>query len=116
MYYESTLPSERKAFKAAFDVLTSSPFAPAVKYDREIEVWGRKLRVPKSSSVGEGIAWFTFQDLCGGFRGAADYIEVTKQFGTIFVSLVSLSGIAWRGEDLDLDTCSVGGRLKRSPR
>jgi hypothetical protein len=55
--------------------MTSSPFAPSVKYNREIEVWGRKLAVPKSSSAGTGVAWFRFEDVRSSFLLIVDFRE-----------------------------------------
>lgn len=34
----------------------------------------------------EGVVWFDFETLCGGPRSAADYIELARQFHTVFVS------------------------------
>lgn len=62
-----------------FDSLTTDEL---VIPDRTIDVWGRKLVVKESS---ESVAWFRFEDLCGKNLGAADYLEVTKQFGGIFL-------------------------------
>ena len=36
--------------------------------------------------MADGIAWFTFEDLCGGPRSTADYIEIARYFHTVFLS------------------------------
>jgi len=54
----------------------------AIVHNRKIDVWGRQLTVPEST---KNVAWFTFGNLCGKNLGAADYLEVTKTFGTIFL-------------------------------
>jgi protein AFG1 len=46
--------------------------------------------VPESTSR---IAKFSFQDLCGKPLCAADYLEVTKTFGTIFLLDVPEMGL-----------------------
>ncbi|KAG9104200.1 hypothetical protein FRC06_004625 [Ceratobasidium sp. 370] len=51
--------------------------------DRTLNIWGRKLRIPESAG---STARFTFQELCGQPLSAADYIEVTRAFETIFVT------------------------------
>lgn len=38
----------------------------------------------------EGIAWFDFATLCRGPRGAADYIELARQYHTVFIAGVPL--------------------------
>ena len=50
--------------------------------DTSVEMEGRKLKVKRLAS---GVAWFDFNDLCGGPRGVADYIEIARQFQTVFV-------------------------------
>lgn len=50
---------------------------------RELTIWGRKLTVPESTSR---IAKFTFQELCGKALSAADYLEITKTFETVFIT------------------------------
>lgn len=54
-----------------------------VEHDRELSIWGRKLIIPESSS---GVAKFTFKQLCGQPRSAADYLEITKTFETVFIT------------------------------
>lgn len=51
--------------------------------DRTLNIWGRKLRIPESAGT---TARFSFQELCGKPLSAADYIEVTRTFETIFVT------------------------------
>ena len=73
-----------------FASLTSAdPSDPAIS-DRELHTWGRTIVVPESTSK---IAKFSFDDLCGKPLSAADYIEVTKTFGTIFLLDVPKMGL-----------------------
>lgn len=58
--------------------------------NRKLEVWGRNLIVPES---GNGIAKFTFAELCGNPLSAADYIAITNEFGTIFVEDIPLMNL-----------------------
>ena len=50
--------------------------------DTAIEIEGRQIKVRRLAS---GVVWFDFFDLCDGPRGAADYIEIARQFQTVFV-------------------------------
>jgi len=34
----------------------------------------------------EGVVWFEFQDICGGPRSAADYIEIARCFHTVLIA------------------------------
>lgn len=43
-------------------------------------------RVMTARRVAAGVAWFDFDELCGGPRGQADYIELARRFHTILIS------------------------------
>ncbi|TNY24192.1 AFG1-like ATPase-domain-containing protein [Rhodotorula diobovata] len=91
VYFSPIDPSTRtefaKLFAASCENLT--PSEPVVA-DRSLSVWGRPVRVPHSTSQ---VAHFTFADLCGDGHSAADYLEITKTFGRIFVSDVPQLGL-----------------------
>ena len=53
--------------------------------DTTIEIEGRRIKVERLAS---GVAWFDFHEICGGPRGAADYIEIARQFQTVFIENV----------------------------
>ena len=72
-----------------FAAYTSDPADPPLR-NRKLETWGRTLLVPESTSK---VARFRFDDLCGRPLSAADYIEITKTFGTIFVTDVPKMGL-----------------------
>ncbi|GAA5902458.1 hypothetical protein JCM8208_006894 [Rhodotorula glutinis] len=76
-----------KLFRAACDHLSPNE---AVTTDRQLSVWGRPVHVPHSTSQ---VAHFAFEDLCGDGHSAADYLEITKTFGSIFVSGVPQLGL-----------------------
>ncbi len=50
--------------------------------DAMIEIAGRTLQCRRLAS---GVVWFDFPELCDGPRGVADYIEIARQFQTVFV-------------------------------
>ena len=35
--------------------------------------------------LASGVVWFGFYEICDGPRGAADYIEIARQFQTVFI-------------------------------
>ncbi|WP_242111797.1 cell division protein ZapE [Luteimonas aquatica] len=50
--------------------------------DAGIEVEGRRIAVRARC---KGMAWFDFAELCEGPRGAADYIEIAREFHTVLL-------------------------------
>lgn len=75
--------------------------------DDTLEVWGRRLIVPTSTGVrknggsdssasagqgkettkvGDSVAMFTFEELCGDPLSAADYLEIVKNFDAVFIT------------------------------
>jgi len=73
-----------------FTSLTSADPSDPVIANRELHTWGRTITVPESTSK---VAKFEFGDLCGKPLSAADYIEVTKTFGTVFLLDVPKMGL-----------------------
>jgi protein AFG1 len=65
------------------------PNDPPIK-NRKLNIWGRSLSVPESTSK---VAKFRFHELCGQPLSAADYLEVTNTFGTVFVLDVPKMGL-----------------------
>jgi cell division protein ZapE len=69
------------ALSAQFDRLagpTSREAGPLRINERDIAV----------KALAEGLVWFEFAALCDGPRAAADYIEIARDFHTVFVSNV----------------------------
>ena len=87
--------------------MTSDPSDPSI-HNRKLMTWGRKILVPESSST---VAKFGFLDLCGKPMSAADYIEITKNFGTIFVTDVPKMGLSQKDMVSTPDICSLQLRL-----
>lgn len=94
VYYHPLTPENKAEIDKIFNSLTS-PTPTAVLQDpvienRPITTWGRTLYVPLSTSK---IARFSFEEICGRPLSAADYLEVTKQFGTLFITDVPKMGM-----------------------
>ena len=57
--------------------------------DPELEIEGRTIRALRT---GPGVAWLRFEELCGGPRGQADYIELARRYHTVLISGVQRVG------------------------
>lgn len=90
VYHHPLSPEVRTEISKLFDALTQGDPSDPVIEGRTLTIWGRELHVPKSTST---VAMFSFEDLCGQPLSAADYIEVTRQFGTVFVTDVKKMGL-----------------------
>jgi protein AFG1 len=88
VYFNPLTDEHRAEVDKIFQALTA--FDGPVEQNRELVIWGRHLKVPESS---DNVAKFTFMDLCGKPLSAADYIEVTKRFGTVFLLDVPKMGL-----------------------
>ncbi|GAA6048025.1 hypothetical protein JCM3770_000154 [Rhodotorula araucariae] len=84
---DATRAEFHKLFAASCETLTPGEDIVA---NRLLSVWGRPVRVPVSTSQ---VAQFAFKDLCGEPHSAADYLEITRTFGTIFLSDVPQLGL-----------------------
>ena len=81
--YRHPLSSEvKEEMNKIFEAIASSD-GEEISSTRQLSIWGRKLHVPESSSH---VAKFSFDELCGHPLSAADYLEVTKTFHTVFVT------------------------------
>lgn len=79
VYYHPPTPENRLEFSKLFEGIADGE---TVQHNRQIDVWGRKVIVPLSTSK---VASFSFEELCGQPRSAADYIEIVGNFETIFI-------------------------------
>lgn len=58
--------------------------SPVVQQDeRQIEIMGRAIPVRRLSHC---VVWFEFADICGSPRDQTDYLEIARQFHTVFLS------------------------------
>ncbi|KAJ6538495.1 AFG1-like ATPase-domain-containing protein [Mycena vulgaris] len=86
--YHHPLSSETaKTMDSIFDSLAEGR---QVVRNRKLHIWGRTLLVPASTA---NVAKFTFQELCGSPLSAADYLEITRVFGTVFLLDVCKMGV-----------------------
>jgi cell division protein ZapE len=73
-------PDSARALDALFTDLTRGLHT---EHDKLLDIQQRQVRALRWS---EGQVWFDFATLCGGPRGAADYIEIAGQYHTVFIS------------------------------
>jgi len=57
--------------------------------DIGLEIEGRTIQALR---VGPGVVWLRFEELCGGPRGQADYIELACRYHTVLISEVKRLG------------------------
>ncbi len=67
------------SLRTSFDRLAPEPGCDGAR----IEVNGRQLTTMRHA---DGIVWFEFNEICGGPRAAADYIEIARCYQTVMVS------------------------------
>ncbi|KAJ6490280.1 AFG1-like ATPase [Mycena vitilis] len=88
-YHYPLSPQTTKRIDSIFDSLTGQGDDPVV-FNRKLHIWGRTILVPASTS---NVAKFSFQELCGNPLSAADYLEITRVFGTVFLLDVWKMGV-----------------------
>jgi cell division protein ZapE len=53
----------------------------------ELDIEGRLIQTVR---CGDGVVWFDFKALCDGPRGAADYIEIARQYQTVLLANIPI--------------------------
>lgn len=89
-YFVSTDAAEKRAYEEVWAAMTDDE---PVMDERALNVWGHRLVVPQSTS---STARFSFMDLCGRPRSAADYIALCNEFNTIFIDDIPLMNLDMR--------------------
>ena len=77
-YHHPLGPASSKKLSESFAMIALDSTAT----NSVIEIEGREIKVKRLAS---GIVWFEFHEICDGPRGAADYIEIARQFQTVFI-------------------------------
>lgn len=77
---DSSKDTAKELFLGLFKTLTKDSMINSMVLD----VQGREVFVPKASEE-HSIARFSFYDLCGTAKGAADYLAIGERFHTIFI-------------------------------
>jgi len=91
VYFDPLNETNRTEMSKLFHSACSAETPPEeIVSSRILSVWGRQLHIPLSTSK---VALFKFSDLCGGPHSAADYLEITKAFSTVFLTEVPQLGL-----------------------
>lgn len=69
-------PGAETALRESWQALCHS----GIKQDERLTINGRTIA---ARYCAEGVAWFEFAEVCGGARGAGDYIELARLFSTV---------------------------------
>ena len=91
VYYHPLNRDAEQSLSAAWGRLTGG----AVGCPETIQVQGRDLTLPRTAA---GVAWDTFDHLCGSALGAADYLQVAQAFQTLILENVPVMGPDMRNE------------------
>ncbi|KAG6875433.1 hypothetical protein C0992_003839 [Termitomyces sp. T32_za158] len=89
VYYDPLTAENAREIERVFTSLTGDADDPPIR-NRRLDTWGRTITIPESTRK---VAKFRFEDLCGQPLSAADYLEVTKTFATIFMLEVPKMGM-----------------------
>lgn len=90
---KSWLVPDDAAAKAQLDAAFTKLTGGAQGKSRELVVKGRKLHVPFEA---QGVARFTFRDLCEKPLGASDYLKLAHEYHTLFIEHVPMMDYANR--------------------
>lgn len=92
VYFSPLSPENKAEMDKLWEAMTSDPSDQPIS-NRTITIWGRQLNIPLSS---KRCARFTFAELCGKPKSAADYIEICRTFPTIFIDEIPKMNIHQR--------------------
>jgi cell division protein ZapE len=79
LYLDALDPFADESLALRFEEIAGEPGEPG----GQIVIEGRPIPVRRR---GAEVVWFDFESLCAGPRGTADYVEIARDFHTVFVS------------------------------
>jgi cell division protein ZapE len=91
LYLDSASRDVDAAMQARFEAIAGTPGNEG----GTLEVEGRPVAARR---LGPDVAWFDFDAICEGPRGAADYIEIARDFHTVLISDVPVFGATSENE------------------
>lgn len=93
---EDEFDTYRQSILASVQVLTSKPPSEPVHWTSlALKVYNRALIIPKQYN---GIALFTFDEICGAILGPADYITLCSTYHSIIILDVPILGFLQKNE------------------
>lgn len=91
LYLDSESSDVDAAMQARFEAIAGTPG----RAGESLEVEARSIATRR---LGPDVAWFDFAAICSGPRGAADYIEIARDFHTVLISGVPVFGVTSENE------------------
>ncbi|KXS19411.1 hypothetical protein M427DRAFT_108787 [Gonapodya prolifera JEL478] len=91
VYYTPNTPETR----TAMDTIWSRIIGDLKDGPEHVDVWGRKVLIPRAAGQN---ARFTFRELCGEARAAADYIEIARRYSVVLLDDIPKMGVNQRNE------------------
>jgi cell division protein ZapE len=88
------VPADAAATRA-LDAIWARLIAGARRHERQLAVKGRRIRVPEAA---DGVARFSFDDLCRQPLAASDYLKIAHEFHTILLDRIPVMDYADRNE------------------
>jgi cell division protein ZapE len=79
LYLDALDPFADESLALRFEEIAGEPGEPG----GVLEVEGREIKLRRRAAE---VAWFDFEALCDGPRSASDYVEIARDFHTVFVS------------------------------
>ena len=79
LYFDSGASGTETGLEERFEAIAGTAGTPG----GSLEIEGRSIPVRRQS---QDVAWFDFAAICEGPRGTADYVEIARDFHTVFVS------------------------------
>jgi cell division protein ZapE len=79
LYLDATEPFADEALALRFEEIAGEIGSTG----GTLTVEGREIRMRRRTA---DVVWFDFATICGGTRSAADYVEIARDFHTVFVS------------------------------
>ena len=79
LYVDSNAPEADALLLQRFEEIAGEPG----EADGELEIEGRPIRFRRRAA---DVVWFGFEALCAGPRATADYVEIARDFHSVFVS------------------------------
>lgn len=83
VYFTPADAAAEASLDGIFRKLTDENGDAAASGEDTLSVQGRVLTVPRAA---RGVAWFTFEELCGRPLGAADYLAIANAYHSVLIS------------------------------
>lgn len=94
-YHPLDSPNRQELNKIFTSLACTDPVSTEIRTNAKLKLWGRELVIPESTGT---VARFTFGDLCNKPLSAADYLELTGKYGTVFVEGIPRMGLSERDQ------------------